>query len=57
MLYKHMGVGSGAIAPPLWIFMHGTYKVEGVLVLMVLFFGLAFFRWSPPVIFSADALV
>jgi len=35
--------------------MHDTDKVEGGL--MVLFFGLVFFRWLYPEKFSADALV
>jgi len=39
-----MGVGRGA-APP-WIFLHETNKVEGGL--MLIFFGLVFFRCPPP---------
>jgi len=42
-----MGIGSGGqegVSP--WIFIHGTGKVEKDL--MVLFFGLVFFRCLPP---------
>jgi len=37
-----MGVGSKGGGMPPWIFIHGTDKVEGGL--MVFFFGLVFFR-------------
>jgi len=51
-----MGVGSGGQGGrALWIFMHGTHKVEGGF--MLLFFGLVFF--VVPLTtenFSADAL-
>jgi len=40
-----MGVGSGGMWHP-WIFIRGTDKVEKGL--MMLFFGLVFFRWLPP---------
>jgi len=39
---------------PTWIFIHGTDRVEKDL--MVLFFGLVFFRCHPPWKFFADAL-
>jgi len=44
---------AGRTVPP-WIFIHGTDKVDGGL--MVLCFGLILFRWPPLVYFSADAL-
>jgi len=51
-----MGVGSGGQEPPPWIFIHDTDKVEGSLI--VLFFGLVFFRCTPPPLenFFAEAL-
>jgi len=49
---RHRGA-EGAVAP--WIFIHGTDKVEGGL--MVLFFGLVFSAAPPSGNFSANALV
>jgi len=42
---RQQGSGEGC-APPPWIFIHDTDKVEGGL--MVLFFGLVFFRCPLP---------
>jgi len=56
MMIAFMGVGRwGTRGVALCIFIHGTDKVEGGLI--VLFFVLVFYRCSPsPDNFSADAL-
>jgi len=53
--WGHMVIGSGGKeAVPPWIFIYGTVKVKGGLI--VLFFGLVYSVY-PPRNFSADALV